>query len=74
MVATLDEMEARAQRHLDGMTVNRDALAKDVLALAKAIRAAQKRATERQKTPFGGMGGSGGFGDIFSELFGGIRK
>ena len=39
---TLEDMEARAKRHLDGMTVNRDAMAKDVLQLVDAIRAVQK--------------------------------
>jgi hypothetical protein len=34
----LDRIEERAQRQLDGMTVNRDAMARDVLKLCKAIR------------------------------------
>lgn len=38
---TLDDIEERAKRHLDGMTVNRDAMARDVLALVAAIRKAQ---------------------------------
>ena len=40
---TLDDMEARAKRRLDGMTVNCDVMAKDVLQLVAAIRAAQAR-------------------------------
>lgn len=75
MATTLDEMEARAQRHLDGMTVNRDAMARDVLALARAIRGAQKRATEKATTsrPFSGMGGNGPFAGIFDDLFTGRK-
>ena len=34
----LDRIEERAQRHLDGMTVNRDALARDTLKLCRALR------------------------------------
>ncbi len=34
----LDAIEARAQRHLDGMTVNRDAMARDVIKLVRAVR------------------------------------
>jgi len=44
-VQTLDDMEARAKRHLDGMTVNRDVMAKDVLQLVAAMRAIQSRNT-----------------------------
>lgn len=47
---TLEEMEDRANRQLDGMTVNRDAMARDVLHLVKAIRGMQKRASESNKT------------------------
>jgi hypothetical protein len=42
---TLEDMEARAKRHLDGMTVNRDVMAKDVLQLVAAMRAIQSRNT-----------------------------
>lgn len=45
---TLEDMEARAKRHLDGMTVNRDAMAKDVLQLVEAIRAAQKHNAQKK--------------------------
>lgn len=45
---TLEDMEARAKRHFDGMTVNRDAMAKDVLQLVDAIRAVQKHNAEKK--------------------------
>mgnify|MGYP003494706359 FL=1 len=45
---TLEDMEARAKRHLDGMTVNRDAMAKGVLQLVDAIRAVQKHNAEKK--------------------------
>ncbi len=70
----LDDMESRAQRHLDGMTVNRDAMARDVLKLCQAIRSAQKRAAERQPqsgTPKPDY--SGTFDDLFGS-FGRSRK
>jgi len=64
---TLDEMATRAQRHLDGMTVNRDAMAKDVLTLVGAIRQLQQRAKvaqpDSQPNNF-----SGAFGDLFGEI------
>lgn len=60
---TLDEMAERAQRHLDGMTVNKDAMARDVLQLVAAIKAAQQR-TRRQPGGFAEV-----FGDIFGEVF-----
>lgn len=71
MTTTLDEMETRAQRHLDGMTVNRDAMARDVLVLARAIRSAQKRASEKGAAgnPFSEMGGNGPFAGIFDGIF-----
>lgn len=45
-MTTLEQMEARAQRQLDGMTINRDAMANDVLALVKTVRAMRKRYQE----------------------------
>lgn len=66
---TLDEMATRAQRHLDGMTVNRDAMAKDVLTLVSAIRQMQQRATATQSTQRGSN-----FSDAFGDLFGDILK
>ncbi|MDR6768635.1 hypothetical protein J2W88_003939 [Acidovorax delafieldii] len=35
---TLEQMKETAQRHLDGMTTNRDQMAKDVLWLADTVR------------------------------------
>lgn len=66
---TLEEMESRAQRQLDGMTVNRDAMARDVLLLTKAIRSAQKRAADmdkEKKQP----GMAGAFSGIFDDIWG----
>lgn len=70
-IPTLDEMEARAQRYLDGMAVNREAMARDVLLLARSIRAAQQRAIENAKEdePPAGAGGRG-FSGVFDDLFG----
>jgi hypothetical protein len=60
----LDAMEARATRHLDGMTVNRDAMANDVLTLIKAVRkarqmlateAAHQAGCQRASNPFDGI-------------------
>lgn len=71
-IPTLDEMEERAQRHLDGMTINRDSMARDVLLLVKAVRSAQTRAKEieatNKKTNSGSY--SGAFSGIFDEIFG----
>jgi len=65
---TLDEMATRAQRHLDGMTVNRDAMAKDVLTLVGAIKQMQARSNATART--GQQGGfSDAFGDIFTDIF-----
>lgn len=38
---TLEDMEAAAQRQLDGMTVNRDSMARDVLFLVALVRRLQ---------------------------------
>ena len=71
MTPTLDEMEARAQRHLDGMTVNRDAMARDVITLTRAIRTAQARHTQQRTTqrPIGGLRDA--FDDLFDSILGG---
>lgn len=45
----LDEMEVRARRHLDGMTVNRDTMARDVIILVTAIRELQSKAEKEKK-------------------------
>lgn len=62
---TLDEMAERAQRHLDGMTVNKDAMARDVLALVGAIKAAQARRPRQQTDGF-----AAAFDELFSDIFG----
>jgi hypothetical protein len=52
----LEEIEARAQRHLDSMTVNRDVMARDVLKLAATLKQAKAqlaKAHEQQQTQAG---------------------
>lgn len=66
----LESIEARAQRILDGMTVNREAFARDVLKLCNATRRLRDCATpQQQKT----ASAAADFGDIFSGIFGGRR-
>jgi len=77
-MSTLDEMQARAQRQLDGMTVNRDAMANDVLRLVELVRRMQQRAADLGAgRGAGGSGVKGGyaevFGDIFDDILGGVR-
>lgn len=69
---TLDEMAERAQRHLDGMTVNKDAMARDVLQLVEAIRGAQRRAADRNCTVNSPRGGA--FQTTFDDIFEGIFR
>ncbi len=77
MIELLDEMEKRAQRHLDGMTVNKDAMAKDVIALTKAMRRvatrmssvltdqkSEKNTFQKPPSPF-----SRTFDDIFKDIW-----
>lgn len=45
----LSDMETRAQRHRDGMRVNTDWMAKDVLALVASVRALQQQAHEERE-------------------------
>lgn len=46
----LNSMRERAQRHLDGMTVNRDVMARDLLQLVDALRAERiGRAEDRRR-------------------------
>jgi hypothetical protein len=69
--STLDEMADRAQRQLDGMTVNRDAMARDVLQLVRAVRSIQaRRLTDQQH---GGGKFTEAFDEIFDEIFGRAR-
>ena len=64
---TLEQMEDNAQRQLDGMTTNRDQMAKDVLYLVDTVRRlevmVQDAALEKQsrEAVFGG----------FAKMFGG---
>lgn len=73
-MTTLDEIEARARRHLDGMTINRDAMAYDVLRLCKALRdarAAAQKANEQRDRMHKNTGiHSGVIDDIFGPIFG----
>jgi len=62
---TLEQMKETAQRQLDGMTVNRDIIAQDVLTLVNSIESfRQKVATPQFK------GFATAFQDIFSDVFG----
>lgn len=44
---TIEQMKANAQNQLDGMTCNREHLAKDVLALAGAVQRYQAYVSEQ---------------------------
>ena len=73
---TLRFLRDQAQRQLDGMTVNRDAFARDVLQLLDAVEAARARAASRRSAastsaPDGSF--SKAFGNIFDDIFGGHR-
>ena len=63
--AVLSEMEAQAKRQLDGMKVNHDVMAKNVLTLVdtiRALRTVQQRAEpQREKRP-------GTFTDGFDDV------
>lgn len=68
-MSELDEIADRAQRHLDGMTVNRDAMARDVLKLVRAVRrlSAEVAVTIPQQQRSGRRGE-----DILRDIFGGF--
>lgn len=82
MSRTIGDMRAMAQRQLDGMPVNRDLMAKDVLELS-AIVARQSNTIERlsaalkaQSTVEGRVPGEGGptnlakeLDDLFKDIF-----
>lgn len=82
----LDEIEARAQRQLDGMTVNRDAIARDNLKMVALLRQIKKRLQEQDETSKTSASSHGGdprektsgsqFASAFDDLFGnaGWRK
>jgi hypothetical protein len=49
MPVSLQTMQVRAQRQLDGMTVNRDEMARDVLFLCEVVRAARNRIRDLER-------------------------
>lgn len=66
----LNAMAERAQRQLDGMTINRDAMARDVLTLVKLVRAMKAQAEAAARSPRGAPGGMAGeFERMFDDLF-----
>lgn len=64
---TLEQMKDNAQRQLDGMTVNRDLMAKDVLWLADTVKRLEAIVKEQNQatTP----PASGPLGSAFNEIF-----
>lgn len=68
----LASIEERAQRVLDGMTINREAFARDVLALCRAARRMQKEVS-RLRAMGKGTGGDV-LADVFGDIFGGHRN
>lgn len=65
---TLDEIEQRALRHLDGITVNRDAMARDVLTLVRAVRNAKLAISNLRKTQEPNSIFAQSFDNIFKDL------
>lgn len=65
-MSTLAEIEARAQRQLDGMRVNRDAMARDVLMLVRALREIQQRNSDAPPPSKSDIDS-----EIFRTIFGG---
>lgn len=61
-------MRQRAQRQLDGMTVNRDALARDLISLLDSIEAARARAAASRSSA--AEADLGGLDDILGRIFG----
>lgn len=59
----VESIEERAQRALDGMTINRDVFYRDVVKLCRAVKRLQ---AEVGRDPIAK--------DIFGDLFGGIWK
>lgn len=68
-MADIASIEARAQRRLDGMTINREAFARDVLKLCHAARRLQDEVRPLQPRQSGSGGGA--FTDMFGDIFGG---
>lgn len=67
-IVDIDKAEERAQRALDGMTYNRDQMARDTLGMAAELRN-WRRAFERMKTRSNDPGFSGVFKDLFGDVF-----
>lgn len=64
----IDSLIERASRLADGMTINREAFARDAIALAKELRQ-WRNAHERAQPQKGAEGGfAGAFGDLFKDL------
>lgn len=61
---TLEQMKDTAQRQLDGMTTNRDQMAKDVLFLADTVKRLEELVKQRPSDA-----GRGGFADAFDKIF-----
>lgn len=66
---TLEQMKETAQRQLDGMTVNRDQMAKDVLWLAETVRRLEELIKSKAAAK-----PSSRFGSAFDDIFGGGRS
>jgi hypothetical protein len=66
----LNEMEEQAKRHLDGMTINRDKMAHNVVALVNTVRAMRALVvrTEREQSKRPGTFSSA-FDGIFEDIF-----
>lgn len=62
---TLEQMKDNAQRQLDGMTVNRDLMAKDVLWLADTVKRLEELVKAQPASP-----SKSRFGSAFDEIFG----
>ena len=68
----LDSLTERAEKMLDGMTVNRGVFARDVKRMAAELR--QWRDAHARSKPNGPDKGLGGFADLFGEGIWGGRK
>ena len=66
---TSEEMRNRAQRHLDGMTVNKDEMAKDVIYLCEVVNRLSQRIADGKSTSKNGFSI-----DDLANLFGGGFK
>lgn len=62
----IDDIEARAQRVLDGMTVNREALARDTIKLCQAARRLQTEIVRLDPKR-----SKGTKRDVLADIFGG---